>query len=184
MTWRCFDKGYTIMHAIIISLALLAGGFTARSSAGGDKPGGQEQAVEDTRLHSELLMELVFERGLTSKVGSPGLSRSIVSVSGGTFEGPGLMGTILNPSGDWIVTRPDSSSLLDMRMVLKTVDSATIYMTCRGIAYTQADGRPFARILPMFETGSPKYAWLNKLVAVGVYRPLTGKIAYRIYKIL
>ena len=29
-----------------------------------------------------------------------------------------------------------------------------------------------------------KYAWLNNVVAVGVYRPDLGKIAYRIYRIL
>jgi hypothetical protein len=38
--------------------------------------------------------------------------------------------------------------------------------------------------LPLFETAAPKYAWLNNVVAVGVYRPDLGKIAYRIYRIL
>ena len=35
-----------------------------------------------------------------------------------------------------------------------------------------------------FETGSPKYAWLNHTVAIGVGRfPAAGKVAYRIYAI-
>jgi uncharacterized protein DUF3237 len=38
--------------------------------------------------------------------------------------------------------------------------------------------------LPVFETTAPKYAWLNNVVAVGVYRPDLGKIAYRMYRIL
>jgi hypothetical protein len=32
--------------------------------------------------------------------------------------------------------------------------------------------------LPLFETAALKYAWLNNAVAVGVYRPDLGKIAY------
>ena len=42
----------------------------------------------------------------------------------------------------------------------------------------------FSRILPMFETGSNQYAWLNRTVSVGVYRPTPGKIAFRVYRIL
>jgi hypothetical protein len=45
-------------------------------------------------------------------------------------------------------------------------------------------GSLFARILPMFETGAAKYAWLNNVVAAGVYRPRAGKIGYRVYQIL
>lgn len=57
-------------------------------------------------------------------------------------------------------------------------------MACRGIAYTPEGGSLFARILPMFETGAAKYAWLNNVVATGVYRPTAGKIGYRVYQIL
>jgi hypothetical protein len=35
-----------------------------------------------------------------------------------------------------------------------------------------------------FEAAAAKYAWLNNVVAVGVYRSDLGKIAYRIYRIL
>ena len=57
-------------------------------------------------------------------------------------------------------------------------------MTCRGIAYTPQGGALYARILTMFETGAAKYAWINNIVAAGVYRPMPGKVAYRIYQIL
>jgi hypothetical protein len=57
-----------------------------------------------------------------------------------------------------------------------------IYTTWRGIAYT-ADGSLHARI-PMFETDSPKYLWLNNVVSVGVYRPSAGAVAYRVHQIL
>ncbi|MGH7511731.1 MAG: DUF3237 family protein [Gemmatimonadales bacterium] len=71
-----------------------------------------------------------------------------------------------------------------MRLLLQTDDAQPIYVSWRGIAYTLPDGGLFARILPVFETRAPKYAWLNNVIAVGVYRGLQGKIAYRVYRIL
>lgn len=116
-------------------------------------------------------------------LGAPGGGRLIVPVSGGTFAGEGIKGTIVPPAGDWVVQRPDGSRVLDVRIVLQTDDGQNIYMSWRGIAYTPPGGTLFARIQPLFETASPKYAWLNNVVAVGVYRPDMGKIAYRIYRI-
>ena len=57
-------------------------------------------------------------------------------------------------------------------------------MAWRGIAYTPEGGSSVARILPMFETGTAKYDWLNNVVAAAVYRPRSGKIGYRVYQIL
>lgn len=68
--------------------------------------------------------------------------------------------------------------------MLQTDDSAKILMTWRGIYYAPSGQAEYARILPMFETGAPTYAWLNHLVAVGVHRPMPGRVAYRVYRIL
>jgi hypothetical protein len=80
----------------------------------------------------------------------------IVPISGGTFAGPRLKGTIIPPSGDWVVQRPDGSRLLDVRILLQTDDGQKIYMSWRGIAYTSPGGTLWARIVPMFETASEK----------------------------
>jgi hypothetical protein len=58
------------------------------------------------------------------------------------------------------------------------------YVSWRGIAYTLPGGGLFARILLVFETREPRYAWLNNVISVGVYRSLPEKISYRVYKIL
>ena len=73
---------------------------------------------------------------------------------------------------------------LDVRLVLQTDDAQKISMTWRGISYTPPGGTQYARILPLFETGAAKYDYMNHLVAVGVNRPMPGKVAYRIYRIL
>jgi len=129
-------------------------------------------------------MDLTLEAQSPHEVGAAGGGRLVVPVSGGTFEGPRLKGTVVTPSGDWILERPDGSRLLDVRLLLQTDDAQTIYVWWRGIAYTLPGGALFARILPAFETRAPQYAWLNNVISVGVYRGLPGRIAYRVYRIL
>src|SRR5262249_8510606 len=141
-------------------------------------------AQENDSLQSEFLLDLVIDTQPANNVGSVGVTRIVVPVSGGVFNGPKLKGTIVGPGGDWIVARPDGSSVLDVRLVLQTDDLQKISMTWRGISYTPPGGTQYARILPLFETGAAQYAWLNHIVAVGVYRPMPGKVAYRIYRIL
>jgi len=141
--------------------------------------------AEGDKLQSEFLFDLNLEAETPQNLGSAGGGRLIVPVSGGTFAGHGLKGTIVAPGGDWIVQRPDGSRVLDVRILLQTDDGQKIYMSWRGIAYAPPGGGAlFARIVPLFETAAPKYAWLNNVVAVGVYRPDLGKIAYRVYRIL
>ena len=141
-------------------------------------------AADSDTLQSEFLMALVINTLPANNVGSVGVNRVVVPVSDGTFEGPQLKGTLVGPSGDWIVARPDGSSLLDVRLVLQTDDAQKIYMMWRGVSYTPPGGPQYARILPMFETGAANYSWLNHIVSVGVHRPMPGKVAYRIYRIL
>ncbi|HSP15847.1 MAG TPA: DUF3237 domain-containing protein [Thermoanaerobaculia bacterium] len=170
MTRRTFTKLWTAAAAATVAPAIIAK----------DPPA---PAAEEAKLQSEFLLDLTIERGPSNNVGSVGVNRVVVPVVGGTFEGPRLKGTIVGPAGDWIIARPDGSSVLDIRAVLQTDDNEKIYMTARGIAYTPKGGTLFARILPVFETGSAKYSWLNNVVAVGVKRPMPG-VAYRVYQIL
>jgi hypothetical protein len=135
---------------------------------------------DDDRLLSEWLFDLIIDTQPPHNIGD----HLVVPVIGGTFEGPRLKGVIVAPGGDWMTHRPDGSSVLDVRIVLRTNDAQEISMTSRGIGYTPPGGPLYARILPMFETGATKYAWLNDIVSVGVYRAKPGKVAYRVYQIL
>jgi hypothetical protein len=141
-------------------------------------------AADSETLQSEFLLDMILDTQPANSVGSVGVNRIVVPVSGGVFNGPKLKGTIVGPGGDWIVARPDGSSILDVRLVLRTDDLQNIYMTWRGVSYTPQGGTQYARILPLFETGAAQYAWLNHIVAVGVHRPMPGKVAYRVYRIL
>lgn len=164
---------------VALSVASIAAGFPA------GLPARQTPAptADADALRSEFLFDLTLEAQPPNTVASPGGDRLIVAVTGGSFQGPRLKGTVAAGGGDWIVQRPDGSRLLDVRILLNTDDGQKIYMSWSGIAYTE-HGTLVARIAPMFETGSDKYAWLNRVVAVGVYRPSEGKVAFRLYRIL
>ena len=180
MTRPTFVKLWTAASLAAMAAVLTAPG-AASAAVATPTP---TPSVDEATLESEFLLDLVFERGAGSNIGSPGGNRVVVATAGGTFEGPKLKGTVVGPGGDWITVRSDGSSVLDLRLLLQTDDGQKILVTCRGIAYTTPGGALYARILPSFETGAEKYAWLNRVVAVGVLRQVPGKVAYRIYRIL
>lgn len=139
----------------------------------------------EPELESKFLFDLTIEtRGTVARVGVPGRERLIVEVSGGTFAGPLLKGTLKGPGGDWIEQRADGSSTLDVRLLMLTDDGQEIYTAWRGINYTPPGGVQYARIAPLYETRSSRYQWLNHVVSVGVFQPGAGRIAYRVFRIL
>jgi len=42
----------------------------------------------------------------------------------------------------------------------------------------------YFRTTPVFETGSEKYGWLNRIISVGVGRRTETGVAYTVYEIL
>jgi hypothetical protein len=73
-----------------------------------------------------------------------------------------------------------------VRLTLRTDDDELIFMQYRGIV-DQGVAPTCWRIVPWFEAGSGKYAWLNNRINVGVgtLAPgATGMVEYRIYQIL
>jgi len=180
VTRRPFAKLSTTVAAIALGLIVTSAGPAASAAESGN----EARQAQDDKLQSEFLVDLTLEAQTPQNLGSTRDGRIIVPVPGGTFAGPRFKGTIIPPGGDWIVQRPDGSRVLDVRILLQTDDGQKIYVSWRGIASTSPGGALNARILPVFETAAAKYAWLNNVVAVGVYRPDLGKIAYRIYRIL
>ncbi len=115
--------------------------------------------------------------------GGPQGSRMIVAVTGGTFEGPKMKGTVHGPGGDWLTMRADGSAKLDVRIMLKTDDGAEILMSYNGVGVTK-DGGFQIRTAPLFETGDERYAWLNRVQAVAVGKPGKGNVTYDVYALL
>ena len=90
---------------------------------------------------------------------------TIYPIVGGIFDGERLRGKVLPGGGDWVTARPDGAFELDLRVTLETDDGALIFTTFTGV---RDDANHYFRTLPRFETASPKYDFLNRLLAVGI----------------
>ncbi len=120
-------------------------------------------------MRSRSLMTLRLNTAPTQDVGAgPHGTRVTFPITGGSFEGDRLRGKVLPGGDDWTVKRPDGVMELDLRITLETDDGAVVYMTFEGLRDDGASGAPYFRTLPRFETAAPKYAFLNRLLAVGL----------------
>ena len=127
----------------------------------------------------------------------PSGSRQIYDVRGGSFEGPRLKGKLLASGGDWLLIGNDGVGRLDVRGTFETEDGARVYVQYYGVVVINekvsaalAGGREtqygdtYFMTQPRFETGDPRYAWLNSTVAVSQGRVLPSAVEYRVYQVV
>ena len=138
----------------------------------------------DTRENGEMefrwLMTLQVAVGGVQRIGAvPHGTRATASIASGHFEGPRLRGKVLPGGGDWTLLRGDGVLELDLRMTLETDDGALIHMASFGLRHGPPEviaalargeimdpSAYYFRTTPRFETAHPKYAFLNRLIAV------------------
>ena len=149
-------------------------------------------------MDSRLLMTLQVAVMGVQKIGSvPDGTRVVAPIASGQFEGPRLRGKVLPGGGDWTLLRGDGVLELDLRLTLETEDGALIHMKSFGLRHGPPDviaalGRGesvdpstyYFRTTPRFETGHPKYAFLNRLLAVSRGDPRAAGPIYTIDEIL
>jgi hypothetical protein len=154
------------------------------------------EALKDVRTRPLFVMRLKV-RPLVVVGATPGVNRRIGLVFGGSFEGARLSGEVLDGGSDWQAVRADGSTTLDVRLVLKTKDDATIAMTYRGVRHGQPDvikqlesgadvdpGTYYFRISPTFETAAAPYGWLNRILAVGIGDRQSNGPIYSVFEVL
>jgi hypothetical protein len=124
--------------------------------------------------------------------------RRIIAVSGGEFAGERLRGKVQALAGsDWLLERADGSYQQDARVTLETDDGALIGMSYRGVRHASAEVAArlargevverteyYLRTAPLFETSAERYAWINRIVAIGVGGRIPGGIRYEVYEVL
>ena len=97
--------------------------------------------------------------------------RTVIPITGGTFEGPLLKGTIINGGADYQLAYAQGRTELEAIYCIKTDDGVYIHVRNRGIIAnaTDADGKPsfYFRAAPQFEApADSKYGWLNNSLFV------------------
>ena len=119
-------------------------------------------------------LEYAFEETVTL---APGIAvgrtslgeRNIVPITGGTFEGKGLRGTILPGGWDWQLTRPDGCLQIKADYMIRTDDGVVINVVNEGVGCLNEPGGDagLLRTVPVFEAPIGKYDWLNKSAFIG-----------------
>ncbi len=121
--------------------------------------------------------------------------RRIVPLTGGTFAGPELNGTLVpGASADWQIILADGTALGDIRYSLRTDDGHLLYAQSRSVRHGDAevlarlgrgedvDASEYTfRTATRIETGASELDWLNKgiFISVGGRRP--GGVIYETY---
>ena len=143
--------------AITIIAVLLA--FTLNAGA-------QVEAPKDTP-QLEFALQLKVTLGETYSCGETQHGRrTVIPITGGTFEGPNIKGTILNGGADYQLANAAGRTEVEAIYSIRTDDGVNIHVRNRGIIASSKDaqGNPsfYFRCAPQFEApADSKYAWLN-----------------------
>lgn len=127
---------------------------------------------------------------------TPSIDRRVGEITGGTFEGERLRGKVLSGGSDWQTVRRDGSWMLDVRLVMETDDGHLIGMTYKGIRHgpqavldriargeTVNPNDYYFRAIPLFETASEKYGWLNNVISVATGHRLASGPIYHVFEV-
>lgn len=130
-------------------------------------------------------------------IATPVANRMNFALVAGRCEGERLSGTFRSNSGDWLTFGTDQIGRVDVRATLETDDGELVYMTNTGrLALDEetiaalGDGerlrhdRFYGRSAPLFETGSERYSWLNRITTVAVNEIGLDYVGYRIFEVL
>ena len=97
-------------------------------------------------------------------------TRLIFEVEHHKMDGERLSGEMAgSASGDWLLIGPDGTGMLDIRATFRTHDGALVFAQYHG-RLDASRGLEFPLtiyVTPRFETGDERYAWLNRIQAVG-----------------
>jgi hypothetical protein len=99
----------------------------------------------------------------------PAGTRLVSEVANGEVLGDRLRGQMEGIAGDWLLIGPEGTGTIDVRGTLRTNDGASIFVQYNG-RLDGSRGWQFPMtvyVAPRFETGDERYAWLNRIQAVG-----------------
>lgn len=134
---------------------------------------------------------------LAATTGSPLGERQYFEMSEGTLSGSEITARIAMPGGDWMRVGEDGFWRPDVRVPLVTDDGALILLRYTGLVQqteafqkaaeaqeTTEFGDQYMRMAFLFDTGAPRYRWLNQSLFIAEGR-LAGplEIEYGVYRV-
>jgi hypothetical protein len=148
-------------------------------------------------IKTEFLFTIALEVEVSNLGDTPYGSRRIFRFDTGSFEGPKLKGTVLPGGGGWSLLRRDDVLEFETRLTLETDDKAQIYMSWKGFRHGPKEvidrlnrgesvdpGTYYFRATPYFETGSEKYAWMNRICSIATGSRTASGRTLQVFQVL
>ena len=180
----------TAAAAVISRRSVLAGASALGVSIGSLRANAQASAPLAAKIPivnptTEFVYEAVvdIDMGIDLGVGPLG-QRAIVPITGGTFEGPNIRGTVLAGGADRQLVRADGFRLLDALYELKTDDGAIITVRNQVMISPEAGQKRFSTL--QITAPEERYGWLNRAVHVGTLESLSPDrqaVLIRVFKL-
>lgn len=132
---------------------------------------------------TEFVYESLVTLGPVQEVGDSPYGRRVrIPITGGTFAGPRIRGTILPSGEDWQLQRPDGFTVVEASYWLQADDGTIIHIVNKGVA-----GKDYAHTTPWFEAPNGPHKWLNEAIFTGTLAPVPGRtdaVIIRVFKIV
>ncbi|MGY6566067.1 MAG: DUF3237 domain-containing protein [Halomonadaceae bacterium] len=122
--------------------------------------------------------------------------RRIIPISGGSFEGPKLVGEVLGGGADWQLIRHDGCAEIMARYTLRTREGSLIEVENGGVRHAPEPimerlirGEPvdpdqyYFRTAPRFQTADPALAWLTRDLFIGRGIREPGRVRIQVYRV-
>lgn len=128
---------------------------------------------------------ITFNNKPLELTGTPLGMRAMIDMSDIVYTGERLSGRLVGPPAvDWLLISDAGVGAIDVRFALKTDDDALIFVSYRGRSdHSQGHGVLPLYSAPLFETGDPRYTWLNTVQAVGKGIVTGNVINYEIFEV-
>ena len=172
-----------------LALVVLVGWLAAPAAAQSPLPPSPPTLVLALEAHVRL--------GTPIEVGQVARGRRrIIPIVGGTFEGSGIKGRVLDNGADWQIVRGDGFSELDTRYALETDKGEIIYVQNAGIRHAPPEITKkllagervdptlvYFRTVPTFETAAPDLQWLTRSIFVGTGERYPTEVVIRFWRV-
>jgi Protein of unknown function (DUF3237) len=138
----------------------------------------RKRRLYNTAMKPELSLLLEIRATLDAPIvvgDVPEGKRRVVPVTGGTFAGPKLRGTLLPGGADWQYLRPDGVMVVEAQYLLRTDDGVIIQVNNRGMRHGPEDvmrrlaageavdaAEYYFRATPRLTAPAGAYEWLNR----------------------
>ncbi len=122
--------------------------------------------------------------------------RRVIPITGGSFEGEFLKGKVLPGGADYQILRQDGVTEALAHYTIQTDDGVPIYVVNKGYRHgpkeiidklIRGEEVPedsyYFKTSPVFETGSKRYDFLNKMIFIGKGIRKPSEVQIRFYQV-